>query len=428
MKLVWDLRWGRLVAFYRSDFVRKIAETFATRVFIFLISLFASIVTTRALGPVGRGEFAAALAGSQLITQFGNLGLHASNTYYIARDRSLLTKLLGNSLLVSFGWGGVLMAGMGIFFWFSPDLAPVKGTLLLLALLSIAPSIGILLVQNLLIGIYEIRQVNTIQSATKILNVGFLVLLVWVGIFSAEVAFLAGLTTGVIEFGWSYWRVRQRIDERVQVSLSLMHSHLGYGFKAYLAALFSFMVIRLDILMVQYMRGSEELGYYSLAVTIINMLLMLPTVVGSILFPKLSGMTDPDAKWQFTQQVALIIGGLMLVGTLLAMPLAGTIIKLMYGETFLPAVAPFRWLLIGLIFLSVNTVFQNYFGSVGNPIVVVVSPFMATLLNITVNLFLIPRYGIVGAALSSTLAYGLMLVASLLYLTREYLHKRYKAG
>jgi len=60
---------------------------------------------------------------------------------------------------------------------------------------------------------------------------------------------------------------------------------------------------------------------------------------------------------------------------------------------------------------------MNYFASIGMPAIVIYSPGAAVLLNILLNIFLIPAYGCIGAAWSSIAAYGMMFAFSLLYIT-----------
>jgi Na+-driven multidrug efflux pump len=66
--------------------------------------------------------------------------------------------------------------------------------------------------------------------------------------------------------------------------------------------------------------------------------------------------------------------------------------------------------------LSMNTIFMNYFASAGMPWITVYSPALAALLNIGLNIQFIPVFGIVGASWASDIAYGVMLMASLLFL------------
>src|SRR2546430_14999637 len=82
----------------------------------------ASIVTARALGPAGRGEYFFVVALSTIIVQFAHLGLASSNTYLVAKRPSLMGPLIANSVWVSLLAGGgvavVAVAILGFGGWF----------------------------------------------------------------------------------------------------------------------------------------------------------------------------------------------------------------------------------------------------------------------------------------------------------------------
>jgi O-antigen/teichoic acid export membrane protein len=399
-----------------SDFLRKVVETFGTRVLLVAMSLATSVIVTRTLGPEGRGLYATTVAVGVIGAQFANLGLHASNTYYVARDRGLLPALLGNSLLVSFGLGGfgVLIAWVVFVAW--PQIAPLDGVLLGLALWWIPFALAYMLLQNLLLGIQEIRAYNTIELVTKLISIGLIVLLIALGAVTPAMMYLASFATMVIGLLWVTWRLRARLARQVAISADLFRQGLRYGFKAYLAAFFAYMVLRVDLLMVKQMLGAEAAGYYSVAANLADLALMLPVVTGSLLFPRLSAMSSGEQRWRFASKVAAGVGGVMLVGVVAARFLAQFGITLLYGDLFLPAVPPFLWLLPAIVLMSVNTILMNYFAASGMPPVTVYSPGVAALLNMALNLWLLPRLGIVGASLSSIAAYGLMLSFSVGYL------------
>ena len=402
-----------------SDFIRKVAETFATRIVIIAIGLVTTVIVTRILGPEGRGLYAVAVAIGAIGVQFGNLGLHASNTYYVAQDRNLLPTLLGNSLLVSFGFGSLAVIIAWCVFTLWPILAPVNGVLLIMALISIPIGLAYLLVQNLLIGIQEIRIYNLIEVVTKVLGVSLLAILIIVDAVLVENIFLMGLLALIISFCWGLAKLKSHFKHFPKLSIHLFKDNIRYGFKAYLAAFFAFMVLRVDLLMVQYMLGPEQAGYYSIAATMADMVYMLPVVIGTILFPKLSALTDSEKKWQLTRKVALIVMVIMIIVTIISVYLAHPLVNILFGNAFIPAVPAFVWLTPGILLLSVNTVFMNYFASIGMPSVTVYSPLFASLINIFLNYQLIPIFGIIGASISSLISYGIMLLFSLIYQYRR---------
>ena len=402
---------------HSSDFIRKVGETFVTRVLLIGIGLVTSVIVARILGPEGRGFYAVAITIGAIGVQFGNLGLHTSNTYYVAGDRGLLPALAANTIIVSFAVGGVGTVLIWMIFQLWPQMAPVRGLLLILSLLWIPFGLAYMLLQNLLIGIQDVRTYNKIELLTKALGLGLIGVLIITGAVGVETLFLVALIVLIIGLFWALLRLRTHIFTLPLPSLTLFKETIRYGSKAYLAAFFAFLVLRVNLLMVKYILGAEEAGYYSIAATMADTVYMLPVVIGTILFPKLSAMTHDQEKWAFTRKMAVSVGVVTVVLATFAGLLAGPVVRILFGELFVPAVPAFIWLLPGIVFLSINTCYMNYFASIGMPLITVVSPGLAAIVNIAVNLKLIPWWGIVGASITSVLSYGLMLVASIIYVS-----------
>src|SRR5215469_10653724 len=92
----------------KSEFIHKIVATYVTRVLLIVLGLVAAVVVTRILGPKGRGLYAIATTTGALGVQFGNMGMHTANVYFAARDPESLAPLVGNSLVMSLGFGGMI--------------------------------------------------------------------------------------------------------------------------------------------------------------------------------------------------------------------------------------------------------------------------------------------------------------------------------
>lgn len=407
---------------WASDFVHKVAETFATRILTLGIGLIVSVVVARILGPEGRGLYAVAVAVGAIGVQFGNMGLHASNTYLVAKDHSVLSSLVGNSLFVGLVLGGLGAALALAVFLNWPDIAPIHGGLLRLALLSIPLGLSYLLLQNLLLGIHEVRTYNKIELFGNIASVIFIILLILSRLVTVETVFSVSLIILIIYIVLALRVLRCHFQGLPHLSFALFKRTLGYGLKAYLAAFFAFLVLRVDLLMVQYMLGAKQAGYYSIAVAMADLIFMLPVVVGTILFPKLSALEDTQEKLRLAKQTAWGVGFVMATMTILAAALAGPMIRWLFGQAFMPAVPAFIWLMPAIMTLSINTVLMNYFASTGMPMITIYSSGAAAILNVVLNMKLIPLLGIVGASISSIFSYGSMLAATTIYIlsSRKY--------
>ncbi len=374
---------------------RNVVETYMTRLLLIVIGFATTVIVSRSLGPSGRGLFAVAAAVSAIGIQFGNLGLHASNTYYVAKNRGLLPVLIGNTLVVSFGIGGAAALFGWILAAIWPKLAPLHGTLLALALAWIPFGLAYLLLQNLLLGVDQVRTFNGIELASKTIGLVLVGLAILSGKISAEIMFAATLAALVLSFLWVLWKLRDALQHPVLVSLTVFRQHVRLGVKAYLIAFFGFLVLRIDLVMVKYMLGVQAAGYYSISETMAENMLTLPVVVGTILFPKLSGMAHHKDKLHLTRKAGFVTAALlvpiMIIGSLLAKPL----VQVVFGKSFL---------------LGVETVIVQYLNSLGFPRIIAYSWLLVTALNIGVNLWAIPAYGIVGAAIVSTISYALVFV------------------
>ena len=394
----------------KPRFWRSVVETYLTRVLLIGLGFAVTVIVSRVLGPSGRGLFAVATALAAIGVQFGNLGLHASNTYYVAKDRGLLPVLVGNSLVVSFGIGGgaALVAFVLNAIW--PQLAPVHGILFGLALAWIPFGLAYTLLQNLLLGVDQVRAYNGIEVASKVAALLFLGLMIVSGWISPEFLFIAALAGLIFSFVAVLLKLRGLLPGPISFSFGVFRQHVGLGTKAYLIAFFGFLVLRIDLVMVKYMLGAQAAGYYSISEILAENMLTLPIVIGTILFPKLSGMADHQQKLQLTKKTAFVAAGLMAPLMVLASVLARPIIQLVFGKSFLPAVAPFIWLMPGSFLLGIEIVIVQYLNSLGFPKIIAYSWLVVTVLNIGINLWAIPAYGIVGAAMVSTVTYSLIFV------------------
>jgi O-antigen/teichoic acid export membrane protein len=401
-----------------SDFVRHVAGTITNRFMLLGIGVLTSVVVARILGPEGRGAYAVAMGIGAIGVQGCNLGLHASNTYTVARKPELLSTLVMNSMAIGMGLGGFAAATIGAFFSLWPNLAPLQGLLLWLSLCWIPFGLCYLFTTNLLLGVQEITTYNKIELAGKIFSVVLIGIVIWSNVVTPETVFLAGLLALGVSLALTFRVLHRRAVHLTRPSLSLFTGNLGYSIRGYVAAFFSFVALRLDLLLIQYLLDVEQAGYYSVAVSLTDVLYMLPVTVGTILFPKLSGMSDDAQRWKYTKTVVGTVAVLMIGIAIVALFGARPLITMLYGAAFEPATAAFIWLLPGIVLLSVSSLLMNYLAAIGMPPVVMYSSALAALINIGLNLKLIPLLGIVGASVSMTVSAATMLIVGIAYVVR----------
>jgi len=403
-----------------TELRRNVLETYGTRVVVLLITFATAVVIARELGPTGRGLYAVAVTLGAIGAQFGNLGLHASNIYYVARDRGLLPALIGNTLAVVFVASIVAaIGGIGFAFW--PNASPVHGTLLPLALASVPVGLAYLLTQGLLLGVDEVRAYNNIECGGKLLALMLMCILALGHAGTVELFFGATLSSVMVTFLWALLRLRRVSGEPPKLSWTVFRQSIGIGARAYTIAFFGFLLLRIDLLMVKYMLGATEAGYYSISQVLAENTMMFPVVVGLLLFPKLSAIKGKEEKLQLANKALLVTAALMLPVVVIAAWAAAPIISIAFGRNFLPAVSPFAWLMPGTYFLGLETVMVQLLNSEGFPPIIVVAWIVNTIVNVALNFWAIPRYGITGASIVSSVCYFLMfLIVSAVVWKRNY--------
>ncbi len=396
-----------------SRFFKDVAESYILRILQTLVGLMGSILIARLLGPEGQGQYAAAFVLGTLGAQLGNFGIHWANNYYVAQNRKLLPKLMANSLWAGLVLGGFIVLILLAFFNFWPNIAPVDGTLLGIALAWIPLSLIYLLFQFLLVGIQKTTANNAIELAGRVLKV-LLMAFFW-GLGWAKVDSFLGaafLSLAACLF-LNFTVLRKEFRETPRPSWALFKAHMNYGFRAYFSAFFSFLVLRIDQLMVKYLAGAAQTGYYATAVSMGDAVSLLPVIISVVLFPKLSAMKSFDQKFNTAKKVTWMTALALIPLFLLAAITAKPALRIMFGDRYIPSIDPLLLLLPGLYFLSIQWVLARFLHSVGFPKLLIASWALAAVFNIAINFWTIPHWGIDGASISSSLTYFLVLVLTL---------------
>lgn len=386
---------------------KNVSETLITRFFLIGISIISGILIARMLGPVGKGILAIATTIAATGSQFGNLGLHSANTYFIARDRSLMPVLFGNTLLISFVWGGIGCITISLLLTTFTSLINVKGYLLILAMLWIPFDIANMLSQNLILGVKEVRYYNLIEL---IANIFFVLLLSLLFLLlkdnvNATQTFAVMFICLIFKFILTTKKLFSFLDSKIKISYAFFKNSINYGYKAYISAFCGFMIRRVDLIMIDYYKGGKYTGLYAIAVSIIELLNLLPQIIGVIIFPLLCEMKDWNDRLKLANKISVVLFVIMAAISLCMIFVAKPLIVLMYGIEFKDSASPLIWFLPGILILSVDMIYRRALLSVYYPIAITIGWGVAFFVNIGLNYLLIPKFGMSGAAISSSFSY-----------------------
>jgi O-antigen/teichoic acid export membrane protein len=161
---------------------------------------------------------------------------------------------------------------------------------------------------------------------------------------------------------------------------------------------------RFDVFLVSYFLGATQTGLYTAAVSIAEMAWLLPKAIANILFPTISSLESEKAN-DLTTRANRIQLWLMGVVFIIFSPLLFIIIPFVLGQEFAASALTCMLLLPGILGFSIVRVLYSDVSGRGKPELGTLSVAFSVLLTLILDLFLIPRYGINGAAVASSLAY-----------------------
>ena len=145
---------------------------------------------------------------------------------------------------------------------------------------------------------------------------------------------------------------------------------------------------------------------------------MLPDALSLALFPHVAGKDTAEAGSTAarTSRHAIAWVGVASLALALASPF---IVPLVFGAEYEASVRPILILLPGTAMLTAYLILSRYFLAINKQQITVRTQLIATATNIGLNLYLIPRWGILGAATSSLISYGLEMILIVASFRRE---------
>jgi O-antigen/teichoic acid export membrane protein len=192
-----------------------------------------------------------------------------------------------------------------------------------------------------------------------------------------------------------------------------LRESFDYGWRVWWGDITGRLNLRGDQLILSYFVVDGDLGVYAIAVTISEILWLIPDSLNSVLFNRLAAQKNPEARAELTERIhrlLLTTMGLLAVIVSLIIPVFVTWI---FGEKYAGAIVPLWLLLPGTVFLTSAKVLTKYFSSTGSPGLsswVTFGGMLAGLISCAVMLLVSPELGINAAAIASSLGYLLTMV------------------
>jgi O-antigen/teichoic acid export membrane protein len=395
------------------NLVTNIVSTLLARLIVLGLALVSSVLLARLLGPEGRGLFALVLLLPELARNLASIGFEQATTVYAGLEPNRRPALLWQSAAIAGCVGGLAAAAGSAWLALGAPGFPtlVQGPLWLYLLpLSTLP---VLMFGDycaaILRGMNRILLLNLVEVTAKVASLVLLVGLLGVLGFGVAGAVIANSATGVAGvalilalLGGAGALARPTFD------VSLWHRVRKFALPAYCTGVLGYLTYRADQILIAAFLPREHLAFYVIAVDLAERLWILTGSAANALLPHLTNSSRRDPATSAV--VARHVTAWTAAACLIAFLLADVVVRVLYSPAYGAAAAPLRWLLPGVLVLSIGKILVGDLLARERVRPLAMISALGAVSNLIGNVLLIPVMGISGAAFASTISYSLVAV------------------
>jgi O-antigen/teichoic acid export membrane protein len=375
-------------------------RTFVARLIAVVLSVAIGIITAKWLGPAGKGVYSGTLMLVSLV-MIAPAGIGTAITYELTKQRRSLSELMpaiGALLLWICGlaWVGALVWG-----W-------LRGWSPVLSIFVAAVPCSVVLAWQggLYIGIGRIRSLNVqsvLLALATLVAVVVAVILLHGGAIAALAAWVACLYGAAIVVVWHALKLGRG---HVRAPLApTMRGLVRFGGLSSVNLLLGTINYRIDSIILISLLGVASFGIYSIAVNFGELLFMLTRPITAAVTRDI-GIRDAMGSAVITAKVIRTCAAIAAAASVLALIFGPWAIDAVYGTRFHDAAAPLRILVPGIVAFSTAGTFAAFFiVQAGRPLIISIINVVMIAVQAAMCFAFVPRFGMSGAALASTITY-----------------------
>lgn len=395
------------------SFAKNSFYTLVSNIIIICIGFLTSFIISRRLGAELQGIYNLAILMPNMMYNFLNFGQDTSTMYFLSNKTIKKREAVNNMLpiLLLYTVISTLIGGLFVFILKDSMFSEVPYLTLIFALL-ISP---LTFFNNNLSAILKsegkFTVFNKIQIINKIIYFGICTLLFF--FVNVNLVIAANIIILLISIV-TVWRKLEIRKVRFKFNKDYQKQSIEYGFKSYLANMITFLNYRLDTFLIKALSKSTiAVGQYGVSVSLAEQVWVFASAISSVMFPYVTSIESDEEKSKVTSTTFKIV----MVVTFFAIAVlffASNLIGIIYGADYYGSIMPLKILLIGIFSLSLGKILANDIAARGKPELNALSNLVGLVVNVVLNIALIPKFGISGAAMATSISYTLTAIIFLI--------------
>ncbi len=389
-----------MIEAFKSRIVANSVWLLAAQALTKVIALGYNIFLARALGPTSYGLFVFGLTLFGLAGSLADFGLGRFLTREAAKRKEAASQLTSDilqltALVALIAAGGLTLA---IYLFDSDRLRVVVAAIMIL---TIFPNSLAQIINATFTALEKMRYVAVSQI---FLSVAIAILSWWGWMATRDVKGVAVsflFAHFAFFFLLVFWLLREKIRFRLSVNLKFWRSALKAGIPYAILAGLGLVYFRVDSLLLVYLRGETETGFYGAAYRFVDAAQFIPVAVSTAIFPtfaKLHEQSIISLKIVYLRTLKVLFLAGVVVGCFL-FAASKPLVNLIYGDYYTASIPALQILSLAIVFQFIHVPGASLlFASHRFLRVVILLSLLTVGFNILANLILIPIYGFLAAA------------------------------
>lgn len=184
----------------------------------------------------------------------------------------------------------------------------------------------------------------------------------------------------------------------IKFSLSLLRKSYPYALLIILMVIYT----RIDGVMLERINGPYQAGIYAQGFRLLDALYMFGMIFAGLLYPMFSRnlkKSKESVSDLLTTSANLLMGGAIVI-VFVTIYNSSYLLSLIYTD-YLVAIPAFNWLMLSFLAICINFIFGTLLTANGSLKILNYSSFIGIIINVALNLYLIPTRGAEGAAFAT---------------------------
>lgn len=411
--------------FLNDKLTKETIWSFSSKAVTFVLFYALNIYLARVLGVELFGQWSFFYSILSIILLVSYFGINASSKKFVAEYNN--TKDLGSVLKGAFQARFIFSLIFSIVVaCFSKQLAnfigkPELSSLLLLSTPLVFLSGGVEFLKDIFAGLHRVKYnfiINFFEFGLKLFFV-WLFFLFGIQLSSIIGAYSVGLffalAAGLYFVYFNFYKRNQRVNK------SYFREILKYSLPLFFVSLGFWIATEIDTVMLGYLRTDAEVGIFSAAKQIVIKLPHIAVAISMGTMPVFAKMGDDNKEklkkifYKLLRYNSVIFGLI----TLVILSLSWWFMPAIYGEDYVESAKPLMLLTPYLVMFSYSVFLSLLLDYRGKAKRRAVNLSVTMVINVVLNYLLIPKYGVNGAALATSISYIPYFVLNLVEVKRE---------